>query len=67
MLKAIAREGQDSFWRKSTEHGCLMIFELYKKITGLTHFKTQYSRPLPLIIALARLSRPDIIVASRTI
>lgn len=38
-----------------------------KKLRGLTYFKTQYSRPLPLTIVLARLSRPDIIVSSRTI
>ena len=37
------------------------------QLRGLTYFKTQYSRPLPLIIAPARLSRPDIIVSSRTI
>lgn len=49
--------------RRST----LMSFEPWKNLRGLTYFKTQYSRPLPLTIAPARLSRPDIIVSSRTI
>ena len=67
MWKSFESLGRVKIRFGESRRSILVSFEPWKKLRGLTYFKTQYSRPLPLIIAPARLSRPDIIVYSRTI